>query len=320
MITSAWSRRRRPLQVVSPNATSRPLIGVAEGVFRTTVRFQTGVPPSIFRRSYYLAASEVDSAESKLGKSTGTPRSVVSTKSYSTYKVQSRKEQARECMKLKRLSIATSAAALLVIGLLAAAPARADTFDFTSCHLSGGCGTATDFGMATLTQVGANVAFDLVLTSGNRFVETGAGGKELFLFNDSLSGSTITNITTTLNGTTVAIPGGLSGFTNLVPVMTGGAGTFTASVECTLFSDCNGGSTPNINDLHFTVTNATLAQLETANADGSLFVADILCGQTGCTGQTGIVDVSAVPEGGATGVQLGGVLVGLATLRRRFCV
>jgi hypothetical protein len=56
---------------------------------------------------------------------------------------------------------------------------------------------------------------------------------------------------------------------------------------------------PTINDLHFTVTNATLAQLETANANGNFFVGDILCGaaQTQCGGLTGPVDVSpsAVP-------------------------
>jgi hypothetical protein len=96
----------------------------------------------------------------------------------------------------------------------------------------------------------------------------------------------------------VTIPGGLSGFTNLSPaVQADGTGTFTASVECTTASDCNGASGIDANDLHFTVTNVTLAQLETANAAGNLFVADILCGQTGCTGLTGPVDVSSpVPE------------------------
>ena len=85
----------------------------------------------------------------------------------------------------------------------------------------------------TLTQSGTSVNFDVVLNSGNRFVETGAGGGELFLFNDSVSGSTITSITPTLNGANVVIPGGLSGFTNISPaVMADGTGTFTASVEC----------------------------------------------------------------------------------------
>jgi hypothetical protein len=196
-----------------------------------------------------------------------------------------------------------------------AAPSLADTFIFTSCHITGGCGTATTFGSVTLTQSGTSVNFDVVLNSGNRFVETGAGGGELFLFNDVVSGSTITNIVATLNGATVTIPGGLSGFTNISPaVMADGTGTFTASVECTTASSCNGGSTPNINDLHFTVTNATLAQLETANSLGNIFVADILCGATNCApgGLTGPVDVStpAVPEPATWGMMLLG-FVGL---------
>jgi len=148
--------------------------------------------------------------------------------------------------------------AMAVVGLAVAVPANADTFDFTSCHLTGGCGTATEFGTVTLTQSGTSVNFDVVLNSGNRFVETGAGGGALFVFNDSLSGSTITGITATLNGATVTIPGGLSGLTNQSPIMADGTGTWTAEVFCTTASSCNGGSTPNINDLHFTVTNATL--------------------------------------------------------------
>jgi hypothetical protein len=130
--------------------------------------------------------------------------------------------------------------------------------------------TPISFGTITLTQVtGSTVNVDVVLSDGNRFVETIAGAEvlPLFLFNDSLLGSTITNISATLNGVTETIPGGLTGLTNLSPaVLADGFGTFTASVECTNFASCNGGSTPNINDLHFTVTNATLAQLETANS------------------------------------------------------
>jgi hypothetical protein len=181
--------------------------------------------------------------------------------------------------------------AILAIGLLGAAPsAQAHTFTFTSCHVSGGCGTATSFGTVTLAQSGANVLVDVELNSGNRFVETGAGGGELFLFNDTLSGSTITTIATSPN----TPAGGLSGFTNLSPVMADGTGTFTASVECTVASDCNGGSAPTMNSLTFTVTNATQAQLLTANADGNIFVADILCGQPGCGGLTGPIDVESI--------------------------
>src|SRR5947208_3241052 len=75
-------------------------------------------------------------------------------------------------------------AALLAIGLLVAAPsAQAIVFNLTSCHVTGGCGTQTVFGTVTLTQVGANVNFDVELAGGNRFVETGSADQELFKFN-----------------------------------------------------------------------------------------------------------------------------------------
>ena len=139
-------------------------------------------------------------------------------------------------MKLRSLLSATAVGALSLFaagtGLLSSA-AQADTFNLTSCHLSGGCGTATQFGTVTLTQSGTSVNFDVVLNSGNRFVETGAGGDSLFVFNDSISGSTITGITATLNGANVAIPGGLTGLTNQSPIQADGTGTFTAQVFCT---------------------------------------------------------------------------------------
>src|SRR5215831_7243642 len=96
---------------------------------------------------------------------------------------------------------------LAAAGLCASsAAAQADTFVFTSCHISGstcqgGSIPAPGFGSVTLTQVGANVNFTVSLINGNRFVETGAGGGELFLFNDAIAGSTITSIATSPNTT-----------------------------------------------------------------------------------------------------------------------
>ena len=231
--------------------------------------------------------------------------------------------------------VALAGAALLAASAAFPSVSRADSFNLTSCHISNGsdgvdCGTVTQFGTVSLTQSDSStVHFDVVLNSGNLFVETGAGATSLFLFNDALTGSSITNISATLGGNPVSITGGLSGATNINPsgtppgVMADGAGNFTARVFCTTTSSCNGASGADIDDLHFDVTNATLAQLEILNDKGNLFVADILCGQTGCPAapnNTGVID--AVP-GPVLGAGLPGLvmacvgLVGLARRRRQ---
>jgi hypothetical protein len=246
---------------------------------------------------------------------------------------------------MKNITLAATAVVALLLLLTVGAPtASADVFNLTSCHLSGGCGTATNFGTVTVAQnttTSTSVDFSIVLTSGNFFVETGAGGDNWFDFNDALFGSSVINISATVNGTPVSVLGGLTGVTNRSPLfMADGTGNFSAGISCSTASSCNGasgvsltnGTLAQINDLHFTVTNATVAALETLSAGangGQMFVADIYLGQTGgpsgCSGGgggsacTGPVDSSpgSVPDGGMTLMLLGGALFGLETLRRK---
>ena len=147
--------------------------------------------------------------------------------------------------------------AILGVALIATAtPAQAVTFDLTSCHVTGGCGTQTSFGTVTLTQVGANVNFDVELSGGNRFVQTGAGDQQLFKFNGTgmVAGDIVNEATANpLN----AVPGGLQGSAG---AFNGdGTGNFGFGINCTT-DPCNGGSTPVFTGLTFTVNGATIAE------------------------------------------------------------
>jgi hypothetical protein len=214
--------------------------------------------------------------------------------------------------------VALAGAALLAASAAFPSVGHADTFTFTSCHATTGCVAGATFGTVTVTQSGTSVNFDVVLSDSNRFVETGSADGQLFKFNDSSSTAVITNAATGMPAN--AVTGGLVG--NTGAFNGDGTGNFGFGIACAISSNCNGGSTPTFQEITFTVTNTTLAQVEAGNNDGNIFVADIAIGGNGAN--TGPVDVSvpSVP-GPIVGAGLPGLvlacagLLGLARRRRK---
>jgi len=201
-------------------------------------------------------------------------------------------------------------AALLVTGLLLAAPsAQAVTFDFTSDHCTGGCGTPP-FGTVTVLQNGTTVDVTVHLNSPNFFVKTGSADQQAFKFN--ATGVVLADIT--VDAHTPALVAATGAFNG------DGTGNFAFGINC---PSCGGGASDQFNtNIVFHVANATIADLTAANNLGNIFVADIISATSGGgTGNTGPVDVTGaapIPEP-STLLLLGSGLAGVGLWgRKRF--
>ncbi len=176
---------------------------------------------------------------------------------------------------IKGISRLGLVAALFVTALLVAAPTvQAITYDFTTDHCTGGCGTAP-FGSVTLTQDGGNVDVLAHLNDPNAWVKTGAGDFQAFLFN----GIDITLADITIDAHTPSLSAAIG------PFHANGSGDWDFGINCPTCAN-GGGSGTFTGDILFHVANAVISDLIIANDAGNIFAADIFGNSN-----TGVVSV-----------------------------
>ena len=208
---------------------------------------------------------------------------------------------------MKSARIVCCATALLLAGLLAGAPARADViayFIYDFC--SGGCGTPP-FGSVTLHQNGTTVDVDVdVKDFGNKFIKTGSGVLDTNAFEFNGLGVGLADITVDAHSPALVARAGAFGKTAL--------GSFAFGIQCPGCS--NGAGDAFSADIVFHVADATIADLARLNAGGFNFAADILAGN----GNTGAIAAPAPPIGHglpAAALTIAGSLLGAWFLAKR---
>jgi hypothetical protein len=205
---------------------------------------------------------------------------------------------------LSRLGLVAVAVAAGVT-VLAVGPAKADVFQLTSDHCTGGClGDLTSGGTVTVTQAGTNTLdFSVALASGFTIVNTGFDGSFAFDLNPDQT------ITYSITAGFSPVGGNPVGAQNLAQF------DGFASFEYAVLRDAQGGGS-GLPSLSFTITGSdlTLASLQ-QNSSGAFFVVDV----RGANGNTGLIDASAgsaVPEAASLAI-FGTALAGFGLLYRR---
>jgi hypothetical protein len=227
----------------------------------------------------------------------------------------------REQIKMKRTILVLAVGVLML--MLRVPTAWADSLDFTSTLEVANCSSATSCLSSLTTGPYGTVDVHWNSTTSATVTFTAASG---YLFGDS------SVVDVNVNGTFTATPGtGGTGFAFAGSGVVDGFGNFNGT-----FNQHDGFSNA-VSTVSFTLT--ATGSTTWANA-ASVLVADSLgydaaahvfvCTDAACTanlmvngtGLTGYVGekTSSVPDGGMTLMLLGGALVGLETLRRKFRV
>jgi hypothetical protein len=187
-----------------------------------------------------------------------------------------------------------------------ATSASAITFDITSDHCSGGCGTPP-FGTVDVTQVGTSVHIVVDLANGIGWAQTGAADFQLFKFN--ATGVVLGDISVVQTFGDTLLSANTGTFNG------DGTGNFSFGISC---PTCGNGNLNRSENLDFTIANATIADVTAGNNLGNIFVADIFSSATGNTGPVDVPIPGPLAGAGLPGLIMAcGGLIGLARRRRQ---